>query len=448
MKVHISEHFTYKKIYHLVIFPIIMMVFTSLYSIVDGIFISNFSNTPSSFAAVNLIFPFIMVIGSIGFMMGAGGTALVSKKLGEGKNEEASETFSLIIYFTIGLGVVVSIIGVFLVEPIVRLMAKLSTGSTETMVSEAILYGRILAGTQVFFIVQNVFQSFFMVAEKPRLGFRYTLAAGITNMVLDALLIGVARWGIVGAAVATFFGYLVASIGPLFYFIFKKDLPIHLQKTKFVFKDIAQSIYNGMSEFLSNIAMSVVSIIYNMELLKAYGENGVSAYGIIMYVGFVFAAIFIGYSIGIAPVVGYNYGAQNHAELKNVLKKSVIIIGITSILMFAMSISTSYPFAHIFTRNNESLQELAVKAILIYSISYLGVGFSIYFSSFFTALNNGTLSLIISLTRTLIFQIGFLYLIPLFLGADGIWWAVALGEIMGALFSTMFILINRKKYHY
>ena len=448
MQVHLSDHFTYKRIFHLVIFPIIMMVFTSLYSIIDGIFISNYSNNPSSFAAVNLIFPFIMIIGSIGFMMGAGGTALVSKKLGEGKKEEANKTFSLIIYFTIGLGIAISIIGFFMIEPVVKLMAHLSKSDSENLISEAVLYGRILVSAQMFFIMQNVFQSFFTVVERPRLGFRFVLAGGLTNIVLDALFIGAFRWGVVGAAAATISGYVVASVGPLLYFIIRKDNPIHLGKTTFVLKDIAQSVYNGSSEFFSNIAMSVVSTLYNAQLLIAYGENGVSAYGIIMYVGFIFCAIFIGYSIGMAPVIGYNYGAKNSAELRNVLKRSLIIIGISAVSMFALSFSTAIPFAHIFSNNNQELIKLSIIAIRIYSICYLAVGFAIFFSSFFTALNNGLLSLIISLTRTLIFQIGFLFLFPLFMGSIGIWWAVTIGEICGGILSGTLVLVKRKKYGY
>jgi len=448
MQVHLSDHFTYKKIFHLVIFPIIMMVFTSLYSIIDGIFISNYSNNPSSFAAVNLIFPFIMIIGSIGFMMGAGGTALVSKKLGEGNKESANRTFSLIIYFTIALGIAISIAGFFLVKPVVVLMAHLSKSDSQNLINEATLYGRILAAAQVFFILQNVFQSFFTVVEKPKLGFLFVLAGGISNILLDALFIGVFRWGVIGAAAATISGYVVSSVGPLLYFIFKRNNLICLGKTKLVVKDILQSIYNGSSEFFSNIAMSVVSTLYNAKLLIAYGENGVSAYGIIMYVGFIFCAIFIGYSIGMAPVIGFNYGAKNHSELRNVLKRSLIIIAISSAVMFVSSFATAVPFAHIFSRNNQELIDLSIIAIRIYSVCYLAIGFAIFFSSFFTALNNGLLSLIISLTRTLVFQIGFLFLFPLFMGSIGIWWAVTIGEICGGILSGSLVIIKRKKYGY
>ena len=448
MKVHLSDHLTYKRIFFLSIFPIVMMVFTSLYSIVDGIFISNFQTNPSSFAAVNLIFPFIMIIGSIGFMMGAGGSALVSKRLGEGKDEEANKTFSLVIYFTICLGIVASIAGFFLVEPIVIMMAHLSKSESADLISEATLYGRILCGAQVFLILQFVFQSFFMVAEKTRVGFRFTLAGGLTNMVFDALFIGLCRWGVIGAACATISGYLIASIGPLIYFIVKKDNIIRLGKTKFVGRDVLQSVFNGCSELVSNIAMSIVSIIYNAHLLVAYGEIGVSAYGIIMYVSFVFVAMFIGYQIGIAPYISFNYGAKNTVELRNILKKSAIIISLTGIAMFVISISTAIPFAHIFSSGNNELLELSILAIRIYSIAYLACGFSIFVSGFFTALNNGLLSLIVSTTRTLIFQVGFLYLFEFIFGSVGIWWAIAVGEIVGAVIYIGVVFLMRRKYHY
>lgn len=447
MAIKLNEHFTFKKILKITIFPIFMMVFTSLYSIVDGIFIANFASE-SSFAAVNLIFPFLMIIGSLGFMFGTGGSALVSKYLGEGNKQKASKTFSLIIYSAAIVGLVISIIGVFLIEPIVKAMASLSPNTTEGMVKEAIKYGRILCSTQVFFILQNTFQPFFLVNEKPKTGFLFVLGGGLSNIVFDALFIGVWQFGVVGAAFATTIGYLVASIGPFFYFIFKKDNNITLGKTEVVYKDIFQSMYNGISEFVGNIAMSLVSIIYNAVLLKEYGANGVSAYGIIMYVSFVFMAIFIGYSIGIAPVISFNYGAKNHHELKNVFLKSLIIIGSTSLVMFILAYFASKPFASIFSSGDEALLALSTTAMKIFSFTFLFCGLSIFFSSFFTALNNGTISMVISLSRTLLFQISFAFLFPILFGANGIWWAMTGGEICCLIVALIFILTKRNKYHY
>lgn len=447
MPVSISEHFTFKKISKITIFPIMLMVFISLYSVVDGLFIANFANN-DAFAAVNLIFPFIMIIGSIGFMLGTGGTALVSKYLGEKRQDKANQTFSLIVYTTIAFGVVFSIVGSLLVKPVVNLMAHFSIDSTETMVEYAIQYGQIMMLGQIAFMLQNVFQTFFMVAERGKTGFFFTLLAGLTNIALDALFIAGFKMGILGAALGTIIGYLVGGFGPLLYFIYKKDLPIRLGKTQLDFKDIFQAIYNGMSEFVSNIAMNLVSVIYNAQLLRSHGVNGVSAYGVIMYISFVFAAIFIGYSIGMAPPIGYNYGAKNRSELHNILKKSWTSMGVLGIAMFTLSLSLSVPFAHLFGHGETDLINLIIQASIIYSFTYLALGYSMFTSSFFTALNNGAVSAIISLCRTLIFQIGFAFLFPILFGDASIWWALTAGELLNVGLGTIFLALNRKRYGY
>lgn len=447
MPVSISEHFTFKKISKITIFPIMLMVFISLYSVVDGLFIANFANN-DAFAAVNLIFPFIMIIGSIGFMLGTGGTALVSKYLGEKRQDKANQTFSLIVYTTIAFGVIFSVVGAILVKPVVNLMAHFSIDSTETMVEYAIQYGQIMMLGQIAFMLQNVFQTFFMVAERGKTGFFFTLLAGLTNIALDALFIAGFKMGILGAALGTIIGYFVGGFGPLLYFIYKKDLPIRLGKTKIDFKDIFQAIYNGMSEFISNIAMNLVSVIYNAQLLRSYGVNGVSAYGVIMYISFVFAAIFIGYSIGMAPPIGYNYGAKNRSELHNILKKSWTSMGVLGIAMFTLSLSLSVPFAHLFGHGETDLINLIIQASIIYSFTYLALGYSMFTSSFFTALNNGAVSAIISLCRTLIFQIGFAFLFPILFGDTSIWWALTAGELLNVGLGTIFLALNRKRYGY
>ena len=447
MAVHISDHFTYQKIFKATAFPIVMMVFISLYSVVDGLFIANFSNN-SAFAAVNLIFPFVMVVGSIGFMLGTGGTALVSKYLGEKNQDKANKTFSLIIYVTIALGVVFSILGAFLTKPVVLLMAHFSKDSTEEMVNYAITYGQLMMLGQAAFMLQNVFQSFFLVAEKGKVGFIFILLAGISNIAFDALFVVGLKLGILGAALGTIIGYIIGGVGPLLYFKFKKDLPIQLGKSSLDFKDLFQSIYNGMSEFVSNISMNLVAVVYNAQLLKAFGVNGVSAYGIIMYVSFVFVAIFIGYSMGMAPPVGYNYGAKNKEELHNIISKSLLVIGAISIAMSVISLITARPFALLFSRGEEELIELTTRAMMIYSIAYLTMGFSIYSSSFFTALNNGAISAVISLCRTLVFQIGLAFLFPLIFGYNSLWWAIVAGETLSIVLSSSFLVANKKKYGY
>ena len=444
---NLGEHLTFRKIFKVTIFPIIMMIFTSLYSIVDGLFISNFANE-SSFSAVNLVMPFIMIIGSIGFMMGTGGTALVSRYLGQQEKEKANNTFSLIVYSTIAMGILISLIGFFTIVPIIKALGSINSSTSEEMVSEAIIYGRIIICFLVFFMLQHLFQSFFLVAGKSRLGFIVILIGGVTNIILDALFIGVFKWGVVGAAVATSIGYILTSTISVLYFIFKKNGVIRLGKATFKMKPILRSAYNGLSEFVSNISMSVVSIVYNIQLLRLYGENGVSAYGIIMYVSFVFIAIFIGYSIGVAPYIGYNFGAENNKELKNILKKSIIIIFITGIIMMTVSLLTASSFSGFFSNGNADLKDLAATAMRICSLCFLFSGFSIFASSFFTALNNGTISASISVLRTLVFQISFVFIIPIIVGSIGIWWSNVGAEAVSFILCIIFIITFRKKYNY
>lgn len=447
MKPHLGDHFTFRKIFRITIFPIFMMVFTSLYTIVDGIFIANYAGE-SSFAAVNLVFPFVFIIGSIGFIFGTGGSALVAKMLGEKREEKANQTFSLIVYTTIVIGLVFSLASFFAIEPICAALGRLSPTATDEMIKEASKYGRILCLAQIAYMLQNLFNSFFMVAERSRLGFIFVFAGGIANIILDVLLIGVAGLGVIGAALATISGYIIAGIGPLIYFIFAKSNSIRLGGCKIVIRDILQAAYNGMSEFVSNISMSIVSVVYNAILLATYGERGVSAYGIIMYVSFVFMAIFIGYSIGIAPVVSYNYGADNKEELTNVLRKSFLIIIIFGLVMFVLGLTTARPFSSIFSKGDNELLLLATSAMKIYSIVFLFCGYSIFISCYFTALNNGAISAFISFSRTILFQIGLVFLLPLIMGDRGIWWAIVVGEILCTVVAVIFLIRKKKKYGY
>lgn len=447
MNIQLGDHLNYRKIFNVTIFPIIMMVFTSLYSIVDGLFIANYANE-SSFAAVNLVMPFIMIVASIGFMMGTGGQALISKYLGQGKVEKANRSFSLIVYATIVIGILFSVLFVFTIEPIIKALGSINNTTSEEMVSEALKYGRILIGFLVFFMLQNLFQSFFLVIGKSRLGFLIIFIGGISNIILDFLFIGVFKWGIIGAAFATTIGYIITSITSLLYFIFNRKNVIHLSKTNFNIKTILRSAYNGLSEFISNISMSAVSIVYNIQLLKLYGENGVSAYGIIMYVSFVFIAIFIGYSIGLAPHIAYNFGACNDKELKNILKRSLLAILILGLIMMGIASSTSSIFSSFFSNGNQALQYISTKAMRIYSLAFIFSGFSIFTSSFFTALNNGTVSALVSILRTLVFQISFVFIFPLIFGNVGIWWAGVGAEVASIIICITFILTYKKKYKY
>lgn len=419
-----------------------MMVFTSIYGVVDGFFVSNFAGkTP--FAAINLIMPFVMVIGGMGFMIGTGGTALVSKVLGEGDRKKANEFFTMMIIFVLILAAVVSALGIAFIRPVAKFL-----GADEQMMGYCVVYGRIVIGFSAAFMLQNVFQSFLIAAEKPKLGLITILAAGCTNMVLDALFVGVFKWGVAGAAVATGISECVGGLIPLIYFIMPNKSLLRVVKTKLDIKAILQACGNGSSELMSNISSSVVGMLYNIQLGRLAGENGIAAYGVLMYVQFVFIAIFIGYSIGVAPIIGYNYGAQNYAELKSMRKKSMLIMGVLGVILSAVAFCFAKPLAKIFVSYDAKLLALTVRAFKIYAIHFLLCGFNIFASGFFTALNNGGVSAAISFLRTLVFQSAAVIIMPIIFGVNGIWWAVVVAEVCAFIISTTFLIIKRKKYNY
>ena len=419
-----------------------MMVFTSIYGVVDGFFVSNFAGK-TSFAAINLIMPFVMVIGGMGFMIGTGGTALVSKVLGEGDRKKANEFFTMMIIFVLILAAVVSALGIAFIRPVAKFL-----GADEQMMGYCVVYGRIVIGFSAAFMLQNVFQSFLIAAEKPKLGLITILAAGCTNMVLDALFVGVFKWGVAGAAVATGISECVGGLIPLIYFIMPNKSLLRVVKTKLDIKAILQACGNGSSELMSNISSSVVGMLYNIQLGRLAGENGIAAYGVLMYVQFVFIAIFIGYSIGVAPIIGYNYGAQNYAELKSMRKKSMLIMGVLGVILLAVAFCFAKPLAKIFVSYDAELLALTVRAFKIYAIHFLLCGFNIFASSFFTALNNGGVSAAISFLRTLVFQSAAVIIMPIMFGVNGIWWAVVVAEVCAFIISTTFLIIKRKKYNY
>lgn len=442
MKIKLSDHFTYSKLLRFVFPSIIMMVFTSIYGVVDGLFVSNFAGK-TAFASINLVMPFVMILGGIGFMIGTGGTALVSKVLGEGKKEKANEIFTMMIIFTLLLGALLSVIGVISMPWVAKFL-----GATEEMMADCVLYGRIVTGFTVAFMLQNVFQSFLISAEKPKLGLLATVLAGITNMALDAIFIIVFKWGVAGAAIATGLSQCVGGIFPLIYFLRKNSSLLRLTKTKLEIKPILNACGNGSSELMSNISSSVVSMIYNFQLMKYVGEDGVSAYGVLMYVQFIFVAIYIGYSIGCAPITGYHFGARNHNELKNMLRKSSFLSAVSGVVLTILAIALSSPLAKIFVGYDEELYELTRHAFRLFAYSFLLAGFNIFTSSFFTALNNGAVSAAISFMRTLIFQTSSVLILPIFLGVDGIWWAITVAEFFAFILSLIFLFAKRKKYNY
>ena len=440
--IRLSDHFTYGKLLCFTLPSMVMIVFTSIYGVVDGLFVSNFVGK-TAFASVNLVMPFVMILGGMGFMIGTGGTALVSKILGEGDPENANRTFSMMVLFTLALGVVLSGIGIAFMGPVARFL-----GATDAMMADCVLYGRIVTGFTFAFMLQNVFQSFFIAAEKPKLGLKVTVAAGVTNMVLDALFIAVFKWGVAGAALATGLSQCVGGVLPLVYFLQPNTSLLRLSPTRLRIRPILAACGNGSSELMSNISSSLVSMLYNFQLMRLAGEDGVSTYGVLMYVQFIFISLFVGYSIGCAPVVGYHYGAQNHGELKNLLGKSALLMGGGGVVLTALAMALAQPMAHLFVGYDADLFALTVHAFRLFAWSFLLAGFNIFTSGFFTALNNGAVSAAISFLRTLVLQSASVLILPVFFGVDGIWWAITVAEVFAFLISGMFLLLKRNKYHY
>ena len=442
MKIQLSEHFTYKKLLQFVFPSIIMMIFTSIYSVVDGLFVSNFVGK-SAFAAVNLIMPFLMGISALGFMIGTGGSAIVAKTLGEGKIENANEYFSMLVYITAIGGIIIAILSMFLVKPVAILF-----GASGTLLYNCILYGRILCISLPAFMLQNVFQSFFVTAEKPHLGLRVIVIAGVTNMVLDFLFVAVLHLGLPGAGFATVCGEFIGGLFPLFYFGRKNSSLLKLGKTHFHGRILLKTCTNGSSELMTNLSSSVVNALYNMQLMKFAGEDGVAAYGTIMYVNFIFVSIFFGYAIGSAPIVSYHYGAGNHDELKNLFRKSLTLVSICGILLTITAQIIASPIARIFVGYDKELFQMTYTGFRLFCVTFLINGFNIFGSSFFTALNNGLISAVISFLRTLVFQLGVVFILPVFFGINGIWLSVATAELLTLFVTITFLIRKRQEYHY
>ena len=440
--IQLSDHFTRKRLLRFSLPSIVMMVFTSIYGVVDGYFVSNYTGkTP--FAAVNLIMPFLMILGGVGFMFGTGGGALIAKTMGEGKAEKADKLFSMTVFASILCGLVLTAVGLLFLRPFARLM-----GAEGELLENSLLYGTINLIALPFYILQYEFQCLFATAEKPKLGLYVTVASGVANMVLDWLLVAVLPFGLAGAAAATAASQFIGGVFPLIYFARKNSSRLHLTRCRLELRPLGRICANGSSELMGNISMSLVSMLYNVQLMQYAGEDGIAAYGVLMYVSMIFQAIFIGYSVGTAPIVSYHYGAQNREELKSLLRKAIFIVAIAALCMFAAGELLASPLSRLFVAYDEELLQMTTHAFAIFSFSFLFSGFAINGSSFFTALNDGLTSALISFLRTLVFQVAAVLLFPLLWGLDGIWFSIVAAEIMAVLTTIFFLLKKQKKYGY
>ena len=440
--IQLSDHFNYQKLLRFTLPSIIMLIFTSIYGVVDGFFVSNFvGKTP--FAAVNFIMPFLLILGCVGFMFGTGGSALIAMTIGQGEQDRANPIFSLLVYVSTACGIAFAVLGQILLRPIAAVL-----GAGGQMLDDCVTYGRIILAAIPAYVLQYEFQCLFATAGKPKLGLYVTVAAGLTNIALDALFVAILSWGLVGAAAATAFSQCVGGILPLVYFSRPNTSLLRLTRAKFDPGALLRTCSNGSSELMSNISMSVVSMLYNVQLLRYADEDGVAAYGVLMYVSLVFQAVFIGYSVGAAPVISYHYGAQHHGEMRDLRIKSFVLIGAFALAMFSAAELLARPLAVIYVGYDQKLLALTLNAFLIYSFSFLFSGFSIFGSSFFTALNDGPVSAAISFLRTLVFQVIAVLVFPIIWKVDGIWLSIVGAEAMALVDTVLFLIGKRRKYHY
>ena len=442
MKIQLSDHFTYGRLVRFVLPSVVMMIFTSIYGVVDGLFVSNFAGK-IPFTAINLIMPYLMMFGILGFMVGTGGTALIAKTLGEGKREKANELFTMLTLVCVVGGILLTVVAFLLLRPAAILM-----GARDAVLENCLLYSWLVLPATTAYILQYAFQSFCVAAEKPNLSLIMMVASGVCNIVLDALFVAVLKWGLVGAAVATAIAQCAGVLIPLIYFSRQNKSLLRFCRCRLDWKALLHTCTNGASELMSNLSMSLVSMLYNLQLLHYAGENGVAAYGVIMYVNFVFISVFIGIAIGTAPIFGFHFGADNRSELKNVFRRTLVLLGVCAAAMTAGAALLARPLAMIFVGYEPQLLEMTARGFLIYSVSFLLCGFNIFGSSMFTAFNNGLISAVIAFVRTLVCQIAAVLLLPLIWELDGIWWSVVAAELAALILTVFFFFKYRRRYHY
>lgn len=441
MSYTIAKKFNLLSLLKFTVPAIIMMLFMSLYTIVDGIFISRFIGT-TALSGLNIVYPFISFIHAVAIMFAAGGSAIIAIKMGEGKNDEARSAFSLIVYTGIFLGICISILGNVFIHEIIRFL-----GASPVLERYSYDYLKIIISFTPFFILQILFQTFFITAGKPELGLRMTIVSGITNAVLDYIFMKTFGMGMAGAALATVSGYFIIAMFGIVYFL-KKRNNLYFVKVKMKWEIIKDSCINGSSEMVTDISSGVVTFLFNIVMMKYMGEKGVAAITIILYSQFVFIAVYLGFSMGTAPIISYNYGNQNKAQLKRIFKICSKLIMSSSIGVFILSLIFARYIVGFFAPEGTEVYAIAKKGFSLFAIGYLFAGYNIFSSSLFTALSNGKISAIISFMRTLVFIVLGIFFLPMVFKVNGIWLAVPFAEILSILVSMYFIKRERNNYGY
>ncbi len=442
MNTTISQKFTLTSLLKFALPTTIMMVVLSIYTLVDGVFVSNFVGE-LAFSAINIIFPFISLIFALGIMAATGGNALVANNLGQGDDEKARENFTLIVIFATGLGLLLMMVGIVFNKEIARLL-----GATPLIEEYARDYLSTLAPFIPLAIWMGFSQILFVTIGKPTLGLIATLVGGITNIIFDYLFIVVMNMGIKGAALGTGLGYSLPGLFFIYYFLFHRKNSLYFVKPRWRARVLLKTFTNGSSEFVANLATSITTFMFNLIILDLAGEQGVAAIGIILYAQFLLMSAFLGYAQGVAPIFSYAYGARDHLQLKKVFSISIRVIILFSLAIASFSYFASSSIVGIFVERQSQVFSLAKNGFSVFSLSFLFMGVNIFSSSLFTAFSNGKISASISFLRTLVFILGYLLFLPRFLGLPGVWLAIPLAEFTTMFFSISYLTIQRKKYHY
>lgn len=434
----IAQEFNLISLLRFVAPTVVMLVFMSLYQMVDAVFVSKFVGE-NALSALNIVYPFPSIVIAVSIMLATGGSAIIARNMGEGKEKEAKENFSFIVLVGAVIGVAIATAGILFIEPLIYML-----GATPSLYDYCYEYLFILVLSVPLSVFQMLFQSFFVTAGKPHLGLTLTVLGGVSNIVLDYVFIVLCGFGVSGAALATSIGYSIPGLFGLIYFAVSRKGTLYFVKPVFRWGVLFKCCINGSSEMVNNLAVAVTTFLFNVLMLKYEGEAGVAAITIVLYAQFLMTSAFMGFSSGIAPVVSFNYGSGNVRQLKKIFKISVWVIAVVSAAVFVIAETCSDVVIMVFTPAGSEVFGLTKYGFAIFSFSFLCTGMNIFASALFTAFSNGKISAILSFLRTFVFLTACLLFLPLFWGVDGIWLAVPVAEVM-ALFVSVYYLVRFKK---
>ena len=419
-----------------------MMLFTSMYGVVDGLYLSHFSGK-EAFAAITLIIPLPLLIGAWAYMIGAGGSAVIAKAIASDRQKDANEYFSFLVLISVLGSILLAGIGEIFLEPCAKLL-----GANDEMLPFCMTYGRILIAAVPLYVLQNVFQSFLTVAEHPKIGLAINLVSAFLNMALNFVFIRITNEVVTAVALATVVSQFVGGITPFVFFVRSKSTTLRFGRPHMPMSLLGPVFANGVSEFVSEIFHPLASVMYNYKLMELTGLNGVAAYGVLMNVGFLFGSVFLGFAVGSAPLFTYKYEREDHDELHSLFIKSTISVVLMGFLLYGVACMIEGPFAAEFFGGDELLITMTEEAFALHSLSYMVMGLAVFASAFFTAIHDSRVSFLISFLRTLLFEVLAILLLPMLFDLNGVWAASLTSEVLTLLVTVGLLISKKEKYQY